>query len=69
MRYFEFPSLTIANRIRRLHFALQSRRDGGLKTQDVTVKRTDLEYVLDHLKDLEEYKTEIEGLFEAEIIS
>jgi len=68
MRYFEFPSLTIANRIRRLHFALQKRRTNP-DTRTVVVWVTDLEYVLDHLKDLEEYKTEIEELFEQEIIS
>ena len=55
--------------VRRLHLALQGRRAGEPTTQRVTVNAIDLEYVLDHLKDLERYKKEIEDLFEQEIIS
>lgn len=62
-RYHEFPPLTIKNRIRCLHFALQGRRDGGSKTQNVTVKAIDLEYVLDYLADLEQFKTRALDIF------
>jgi len=37
--------------------------------EPIEVRAIDLAYLLDHVADLEEYKTEIEGLFEAEIIS
>lgn len=53
MRYHEFPTLVIDNRIRHLHLTLQDRRDGGAKTPNVTVKAIDLEYILDHIEDLE----------------
>ena len=60
---------TIADRIRRLHWALQNRCTHTPSNLTVVVWATDLEYILNHLKDLEEYKTHIEELFEQEIIS
>ena len=69
MRYHEFPSLVTENRIRHLRITLQVRHDSGSKTPNVTVKAIDLEYILDYVRELEEYKTEIEELFELEILS